>query len=614
MSGSDTTRPFSADQLNAALTEVGGSARADYLDDIVARAARTRQRPAWTYLERWLPMTLTTTRSSTAPPLRAAWTFLLIGLLTAALVASLIIAGSLLLRDEGPDSLNGGVLVPTLQLDETWDTTTIPGLSQPSGLDVGPDGNLYVVNAGASEILVLSPDGDVLRRWGERGAGEGQFYFERDSQVPTSTVGGVAVAPDGDVLVSDTVNDRVQRFDSAGAFIGQFGGFGPEDGRFLSPFDVAVDSDGSILVVDDVRGDIQRFDPDGDYQGTIGSPGTADGQMNDTSAIAIGSDGAVYNADYANDRLQSFGSDGTFRWSVGRSPGDAVALTLPGDVGVDSDGYIYVTEGGRLIVLTPERALASVWELPEGAKVEEWLPIAVADDGTVYLSAEFNGLIYKLRNVKGEQTSVPAASPIAVSTASEPPTSVASSPAPMVPAGLVVGPPFAVPFSADQPAGWKVTWLDPPGGVALNTEVGAEVRVFVPTNAYADPCHPEDGPMSPPVGPSVDDLVAVLTSYAGIPVTSPVRDVMIDGYHGKTFDLESTLPMSECGGQNWDPMWTYDSDGVEKFAGPGQNFHQRIAVLDVNGVRVLIETWTFDDTRPQVVADAFEVVDSIDFE
>ena len=54
-------------------------------------------------------------------------------------------------------------------------------------------------------------------------------------------------------------------------------------------------------------------------------------------------------------------------------------------------------------------------------------------------------------------------------------------------------------------------------------------------------------------------------------------------------------------------------DGVETFAGPGQNFHQRIAILDVDGTRVLIETWTFDDTRPPVVADAFAVVDSIDF-
>ena len=49
-------RPFTADRLNAALHEVGSLARPSYLDDIVARAHRTRQRPAWTLPERWLPM------------------------------------------------------------------------------------------------------------------------------------------------------------------------------------------------------------------------------------------------------------------------------------------------------------------------------------------------------------------------------------------------------------------------------------------------------------------------------------------------------------------------------------------------------------------------------
>ena len=46
-------------------------------------------------------------------------------------------------------------------------------------------------------------------------------------------------------------------------------------------------------------------------------------------------------------------------------------------------------------------------------------------------------------------------------------------------------------------------------------------------------------------------------------------------------------------------MWTYQNGASENFTGPGQNFHQRIAVLDVDGVRVLVETWTLDDTPPQ---------------
>ena len=157
-------------------------------------------------------------------------------------MAGLVIVGSVLLRDDGPDGLNGGLLVPDTGGRRRRGTRRrSPGSRLPSGLDVGPDGNLYVVNAGASEIVVLSPDGNVVRRWGERGAGEGQFYFQQDSQIPNSTIGGVAVAPDGSVYVADTVNDRVQQFDGDGTFIRQFGGFGPEEGHFLNPFDVAVD-------------------------------------------------------------------------------------------------------------------------------------------------------------------------------------------------------------------------------------------------------------------------------------------------------------------------------------------------------------------------------------
>ena len=73
-----------------------------------------------------------------------------------------------------------------------------------------------------------------------------------------------------------------------------------------------------------------------------------------------------------------------------------------------------------------------------------------------------------------------------------------------------------------------------------DTYIQASVRVFVPTNAYADPCLSME-PMSPPVGPTVDDLTAVLTNLPGILLTQPATDIIIDGYSGKTFDLESTL-------------------------------------------------------------------------
>ena len=71
------------------------------------------------------------------------------------------------------------------------------GLGRPGGMDVGPDGNLYLVNLGQAEVVVLSPKGEVVDRWGSRGSGDGQFDFQRVEGDPFSSIGGVGVAPDG---------------------------------------------------------------------------------------------------------------------------------------------------------------------------------------------------------------------------------------------------------------------------------------------------------------------------------------------------------------------------------------------------------------------------------
>ena len=331
----------SDDALRDGLIELAGSSAPDYRDDILQRVAGTRQRPRRSFIERWLPMSLITARSSTAPPLRAAWMLLLIGLLTAALVTSLVIVGSMLLRDRGPDGLNGGALIPTLALDSTWDSTTIPGLSVPAGMDVGPDGNLYVVSAGSHEIIVIDPAGNVVRRWGEEGSGDGQFLFHRTPADPVDAIGSVAVSQDGSVYVADMVNDRVQQFTSEGAFVRAFGGYGADDGQFLEPFDVAVGPDGSVYVVDDLRDDIQRFSADGSYLETVGRHGAADGEMDNTSGIDVDRAGRVLNADSGNDRIQAWDGDGTFLWSRGGSadPGFFSGLV---DIAADTDGSVYV--------------------------------------------------------------------------------------------------------------------------------------------------------------------------------------------------------------------------------------------------------------------------------
>ena len=51
------------------LDEQAGHGMPGYLDEVLARTTRTRQRPAWSSLERWLPVDLTA-RTFASPPVR----------------------------------------------------------------------------------------------------------------------------------------------------------------------------------------------------------------------------------------------------------------------------------------------------------------------------------------------------------------------------------------------------------------------------------------------------------------------------------------------------------------------------------------------------------------
>ena len=253
-------------------------------------------------------------------------------------------------------------LAPQLELVTTFDSRS-SDLDHPSGLDVGPDGNVYVVNALKQEIVVLDPaNGSVIRRWGKKGSDPGMFDFVRDVNDPASAIGGVAVAADGSVYVADTANRRVQQFDAKGTFLRQWGRFGTSNGQFLDPIDLDIGPDGNVYVVDDQRDDIQRFTADGAFVSAIGRHGSGPGEMNFTSGISVGPDGTVYNADFDNNRVQAWDETGAFRWTVGSTGKAPGSFDHPGDV-VDEGGRLYVTDDGRVQTFGPDRVVLGVWPI-----------------------------------------------------------------------------------------------------------------------------------------------------------------------------------------------------------------------------------------------------------
>jgi hypothetical protein len=76
------------------LAELAPRAMPDYRDDIVRQTAHMRQRPAWTFPERWLPVSVITTPAFAAPPIRWRVVGLVALLLLALAVGLVVVAGS----------------------------------------------------------------------------------------------------------------------------------------------------------------------------------------------------------------------------------------------------------------------------------------------------------------------------------------------------------------------------------------------------------------------------------------------------------------------------------------------------------------------------------------
>jgi DNA-binding beta-propeller fold protein YncE len=149
---------------------------------------------------------------------------------------------------------------------------------------------LYVTDLTNHQVIVLDKaTGQKIYTIASAGSAEGQLFH------PTN----LAVAKNGNLLVSDTSNFRVVEFTPDGRYVRQLGEIGTSFGKFARPKGVAVDQEGLIYVVDAAFENVQVFSSNGQLLVFFGGPGTGPGQMYLPTDIYIDYTSAAYFQQYA---------------------------------------------------------------------------------------------------------------------------------------------------------------------------------------------------------------------------------------------------------------------------------------------------------------------------
>jgi Tol biopolymer transport system component len=154
------------------LHDRAGDGAPDYLDVVLGRTAATRQRPGWTLVAWWLPVSVTAPTSPRSLPRLGR--LVLVGLLILALaVAAIVAVGSRERRLPPPFGLaRNGIVVTAIggqlyTVDPVSGTTTALAAKSPDGTDFGPmfsrDGTKLLFVRGVLdkgvEIVVANADG-----------------------------------------------------------------------------------------------------------------------------------------------------------------------------------------------------------------------------------------------------------------------------------------------------------------------------------------------------------------------------------------------------------------------------------------------------------------------
>jgi len=242
------------------------------------------------------------------------------------------------------------------------------------GVAVDTSGTVYVADQNNEKIRKITSAGVVSTLAGTGSVGS------KDGAGTTATFSdpiGVAVDKNGNVYVTDAGNNKIRKITPAGVVstVAGTGAQGSADGvgataTFSYPEGVAVDSSGVLYVSDFNNHKIRKITPAGvvsTLAGT-GAQGSADGAaatatFSHPRGIALDADGNIYVVDSENNKIRKITAAGVVSTIAGTGAqgsvdgaGATATFTVPWGIALDASGNLYVVDwkNSKIRKLTPQ--------------------------------------------------------------------------------------------------------------------------------------------------------------------------------------------------------------------------------------------------------------------
>jgi sugar lactone lactonase YvrE len=216
--------------------------------------------------------------------------------------------------------------------------TSIPGFgAYIGGAATDSNENVYLTDTLSNKVYKYDRFGALITSWGTAGSGNGQM----------SSPQGIAIDDSDVIYVCDRGNNRIQKFSATGTYVGQWGSVGTGDGQFNGPS--AIATDGSwIYVTDEGNNRVQKFSFSGGWVRKWGTLGVGNGQFSTPGGITVDRRRQqVYVAEYAGNRIQQFSVFGDFVKVFFDSTSGTGAVANAVGLTTDQHGNVYVADRGN---------------------------------------------------------------------------------------------------------------------------------------------------------------------------------------------------------------------------------------------------------------------------